>query len=69
MDPWPGPGGGHLCVGLELGRAAGPGLHIAQIPGQGVCLESTGLAAGPGSLAGVKGGSGRELPCLQTSGF
>lgn len=48
----------------ELGRAEGPGPHIAQIPGWGGRLESTDSGSGPWIPGGVKGGSGRELACL-----
>lgn len=47
MDARPGTGGGCLCVWRELGRAERPGPHIAQIPGWGRCLESTGSGCGP----------------------
>lgn len=64
MDAWPGTGGGCLCVQWELGRAEGPGLHIAQIPGWGGCLESNDPGCGPWIPGRWGGGGGREQPCL-----
>lgn len=72
---WPGTGGGCLCAQWELEKAAGPGLHIAQIPGWGGWRKSTDSGCWlwiPGwdelgkEGVGCRGG-GRELPCFQTS--